>query len=302
MGSGMVVMEEPAAKGQLQLFSSLVTPEVVELFIIGGVGAFYPAVQSWGPWGYEAVAASQGLYELGHRVFPYRSIQRGLWASGVPMGEDGVVIGLDHLDGEGEGGQGILQEAFGGVDGQLLMDLDHPKSSMAIDGGVLIQPSALHQVREVFDVHLEQVSRAGHQEDPAVSFGLSLMPTYKAAPFKHPIYPEGAGDAFEAHLALKDLPQPQRSQMAPLPKSYDEPGHPLPNASGRTVGLAGAVQKGVWVIPGLLKTSAPFVEGLARDPQLLTGQADVLEPLRLFKPVITLTNNLFWRNIIPRHG
>ena len=58
-------------------------------------------------------------------------------------------------------------------------------SGVAVDGGVLVEPSALHQLGEVFDVHLEQVSGPGDDEAAVVSFGFSLMSPYQAGPFQY---------------------------------------------------------------------------------------------------------------------
>ncbi len=59
MGSDMVVVEEPAAKGQLQFLSPLVSSQVIELLIVDSMGSLYPAIEPWGSGEYEPVAGPQ---------------------------------------------------------------------------------------------------------------------------------------------------------------------------------------------------------------------------------------------------
>ncbi|MEE8448604.1 MAG: hypothetical protein V3S39_03125 [Thermodesulfobacteriota bacterium] len=65
--------------------------------------------------------------------------------------------------------------------GQLLMELAQPKPGVAVDAGVLVEPSALHQLGEVFDVHLEQVSGPGDDEAAVVILGFLLCLLIKPA-------------------------------------------------------------------------------------------------------------------------
>jgi hypothetical protein len=59
------------------------------------------------------------------------------------MGKGGVVVGLDHTDWGGEGGQYIPDEGLEGLDGHLLAELDDAQPRAAVDGGILAEPSAL---------------------------------------------------------------------------------------------------------------------------------------------------------------
>ena len=54
--------------------------------------------------GDEAVLNSEALAHSSKGVDLYRAIERGFWAGGIPMGEDSVIVGLDHADGKGESG------------------------------------------------------------------------------------------------------------------------------------------------------------------------------------------------------
>ena len=44
----MVVVEEPAAKGQLKLLSPLLSSQVIELLIVDRMGPLHPAIEPWG--------------------------------------------------------------------------------------------------------------------------------------------------------------------------------------------------------------------------------------------------------------
>ena len=87
------------------------------------------------------------------------------------MSEDGIVVGLNHSNGEGEGGEDILDEGFGGIDSHFFMELDKAQAGAAVDGGELIESSAFHEVGDEFDIDLDEVAWAGDGKDSAVAFG-----------------------------------------------------------------------------------------------------------------------------------
>ena len=88
------------------------------------------------------------------------------------MSEDGIVVGLNHPNGEGEGGEDILDEGFGGIDSHFFMELDKAQAGAAVDGGELIESSALEEVRDEFDIDLEEVAGIGDDKGSAIAFGV----------------------------------------------------------------------------------------------------------------------------------
>jgi hypothetical protein len=99
------------------------------------------------------------------------------------MGEDGIVVGLDGADGEREGSQDVLDEGFGVVDGQFFAELDDSQAGAAIDGGILIESSALEEIGDEFDIDLEEVSAGGDDKGAAVAFGVRFMSSGEAGSF-----------------------------------------------------------------------------------------------------------------------
>lgn len=103
----------------------------------------------------EAMLGSEAMAHSGKGVDFYGAVERGFEARRVPVGEDGVVVGLDDFDGERQGGQDILDEGFGDMDGHFFMELDDAESGAAIDSGVLIESTVLDEVGDEFDIDLE---------------------------------------------------------------------------------------------------------------------------------------------------
>ncbi len=136
------------------------------------MAAFDLAIEARGSRRDEAVVGSEALAHSGKGVDLYGAIQRGFRAGGVPVGEDGVVIGLDDADGEGERREGVLDKGFRGVHGHLFAELDDAETSAAIDGGILVESSAFDEIGDEFDIDLEEIPGAGDDKGPAVAFGV----------------------------------------------------------------------------------------------------------------------------------
>ena len=135
------------------------------------MAAFDLAIEARGSGWDEAMSSAEALAHSGKGVEFYGAIERGFGSCGVPVGEDGVVVGLDGTDGKGEGGQDILDEGFGVVDGQLFAELNDSEAGAAIDGGILVESSAFQEVRDKFNIDLEEVTGGGHDKGSAVAFG-----------------------------------------------------------------------------------------------------------------------------------
>ena len=142
--------------------------------------------------GVEAVAHSRKWVEF------YGAMERGFGAGGVPVSEDGVVIGLDDANGEGERREGILDEGFRGIGGHFLAELDEAQAGTAVDGSELVESFAFDEVGDEFDVDLEEVAGARDDEEAAVAFGACFSASGEAVLFEDSADGEGRGDLFEA--------------------------------------------------------------------------------------------------------
>ena len=68
------------------------------------MAAFDLAIEARGSGWDEAMSGPKALAHGGKGVELYGAIQRGFGPCRVPVGEEGVVVGLDGTDGKGEGG------------------------------------------------------------------------------------------------------------------------------------------------------------------------------------------------------
>jgi len=124
-------------------------------------------------------------------------------------------------------------------------------SGVAVDGGVLLEPSALHQLGEVFEIHLEQVSRPGDDEGAVVSLGPLLSLPDQAGPFKYSVDADRPRGMPEPSLALKGIPEPKRPEVSLLAKPDDLSSHGFLYLARRPIGSSWALQKGVGLTFGL---------------------------------------------------
>ncbi len=124
--------------------------------------------------------------------------------------------------------------------GQLLMELAQPKPGVAVDAGVLVEPSALHQLGEVFEIHLEQVSRPGDDEAAAVSLGPLLSLPDQAGSFQYSVDAARPRGIPEPSLALKGIPEPKRPKLTLLAKPDDLSGPGFLYLARRPIGSSWA--------------------------------------------------------------
>ena len=216
----------------------------------------------------------------------------------VPVGEGGVVVGLDLPEPERERRAERSQEGEPRTVRQLREEADHPEPRAVIERGVLEGLPPLHPVRDVLNVHLDAVARAGHHVAlqvlrPAAVSGEQpgpLQDPVDAVDARHPTQafaPEAPGQAA----------RPVAGPAAPAP---EPPGHPGPDLPGVVMGPPGPIREAQPVPPTRGVAAPPLVVGLPGDPEEATGVGDRAELLGLAKPVQPLPNALFPDNV--RHG
>jgi hypothetical protein len=93
----------------------------VELFGVDAVGPFHFAVESGGP-GFDVDVSDPPVQDVVVEL----------------AGEFGAVVGLDHLDWEGELGQEIVEELDGGLLVAAGIDAEDPEAGAVVDGGELV--------------------------------------------------------------------------------------------------------------------------------------------------------------------
>ena len=73
-----------------------------------------------------------------------------------------AVVGLDHLDSEGQFGEEIVEELDGGLLVAFRIDAQHPESGAVVDGGELVEafPGPTNRGDEL-DVDLDGVAGLG---------------------------------------------------------------------------------------------------------------------------------------------
>ena len=120
----------------------------------------------------------------------------GLRPHRVPVGQDAVVVGLDHPDREGEDAHDEPGNVLGRGETELIAEGDQPEPVAAVDASVLVELVPLDQVGYPLDVELEELPRAGDHE------GAPVAPRFGPAP------------AGEARLA-QELPNRGRARDAP---------------------------------------------------------------------------------------
>jgi len=162
------------------------------------VGAFDLAIEARGAGRNQAMLGTEAVAHSGEGVEFYGAMERGFGAGGVPVSEDGVVVGLDGVDGEGERGEGILDESFRGIGGHFLAELDEAQAGAAVDGSELVESFAFDEVGDEFDVELEEVAGARDDEEAAVAFRAGFSASGEAVLFEDSADGEGRGDLFEA--------------------------------------------------------------------------------------------------------
>ncbi len=136
--------------------------------------SFDLSIEARGTRGDEAMRGTEALTGGTKGVSFDGAIQWGFRASGIPVGEDGIVIGLDHSDAKRERGQDELGEGFGDMESHFFAELNEAETGTAIDGGILVEASSFDQIRHEFDIDLDQIAGARDDEAAAVAFGFGF--------------------------------------------------------------------------------------------------------------------------------
>ena len=116
------------------------------------------------------------------------------------MGEDGIVIGLDDADGEGESGEGVLDKGLGGIGGHFFVELDEAQAGAAVNGRELIESSAFDEVGDEFYIDLEEVAWERDDKGSAVAFGVGFSFARQALAFEDLADGKGRRDLFAAEV------------------------------------------------------------------------------------------------------
>jgi len=175
MQSGMIIVPEPSVKCFFQILSCLIALEAVEFFFVSLVASFDLSVEARGARGNEAMRGTEALAGSTKRVRFNGAIEGGFRASGIPVGEDGIIVGLDHSDGKGERGQDELGEGFGDMDGHFFAELNEAEAGAAIDGRILVEASTLDERGDEFDIDLDEIPGTRDDEAAAVAFGFGFV-------------------------------------------------------------------------------------------------------------------------------
>ena len=161
----------------------MVALEAVEFFFIGLMTSFDFSIEARGTRGDEPMGDPEALTDRGEGVCFNGAIEGGFRTGGIPVGEDGIVVGLDSSDTEGEGGEDILDEGLGDMIGHFFAELNESEAGAAIDGGILIEASAFNPVGDEFDIDLEEIAGARDDKVTAVAFGFGFASAGEALAF-----------------------------------------------------------------------------------------------------------------------
>lgn len=161
----------------------MVALEAIEFFFIGLMTSFDLSIEARGPRGNEPMGDPEALADRGEGVGFNGAIEGGFRTGGIPVGEDGIVVGLDSSDTEGKGGEDILDEGLGDMIGHFLSELNESEAGAAIDGRILIEASTFDQIGNEFDIDLEEIAGARDDKATAVAFGFGFASTGEALAF-----------------------------------------------------------------------------------------------------------------------
>jgi len=105
-----------------------------------------------------------------------------------------------------------LDEGLGGVDGHFFMELDEAEAGTAVNGGELVEFSALDEVGDEFDIDLDEVAWARDREGSSVPFGAKPSFAGQAVTFEDFADGKGGGNLSGA-VVEEELTEPHGAQM-----------------------------------------------------------------------------------------
>jgi len=145
--------------------------------------SFDLSIEARGTRGDEAMRGSEALTGGTKGVKFNGAIERSFRASGIPVGEDGIIVSLNDTDRKGKGGQDVLGKGFGDMDSHFFTELNQAKAGTAIDGRILIEASTFDQIGDEFDIDLDEIAGARDDEATAVAFGFGFASPGEALAF-----------------------------------------------------------------------------------------------------------------------
>lgn len=145
--------------------------------------SFDLSIEARGARGNEAMSGPEALTGGAKGMKLNGAIEGSFRASGIPVGEDGIVVGLSHADRKGKRGQDVLGKGFGDMGCHFFAELNQAQAGAAIDGGVLVEASTLEQIGDEFNIDLDQIAGARDDEATAVAFGFGFVSTGEAVAF-----------------------------------------------------------------------------------------------------------------------
>jgi len=232
--------------------------------------SFDLSVEARGTRGNEAMSGPEALAGGTKGVKFDGAIEGGFRASSIPVGEDGIMIRLNHADRKGKRSQDVLGKGFGDMGCHFFAELDHAQSGAAIDGRILIEASAFEQIGDEFDIDLDEVGGARDDEAAAVAFGFGFASTSQSCALNDFGDGRGRGKVFEA-MVLQQLKQTQGSQAGFSAKFKDPSAQAWFDRSRTVIGAAGMIQESRAVVMSSFKALFPFGEGFSRDAEPFTS-------------------------------
>ena len=142
--------------------------------------SFDLSIEARGTRGDEAMSGSEALTGGTKGVKFHGAIEGSFRAGSIPVGEDGIIIRLNHADRKGKRSQDVLGKGFGDMSCHFFAELNEAESGATIDSGVLIEASAFEQIGDEFDIDLDQMAGARDDEAAAVAFGFGFASTGEA--------------------------------------------------------------------------------------------------------------------------
>jgi len=201
MEASVVVVPKPAVKGFFQILPCVIALEPVEFFLIGLMTSFDLSIEARGTRRDEAMRGSEALAGGTKGVKFHGAIEGGFRASGIPVGEDSVIIGLNDTDRKRKTGQDVLGKGFGDMDSHFFTELNEAKAGTAVNSRILKEATAFDEIGDELDIDLDQIPWARDDEATAVAFGFGFASSGQALAFDDFGDGRSRGKVFEAMVS-----------------------------------------------------------------------------------------------------